>query len=269
MGKTGNQITSCQENAAFCPDQATLQYMKTMRISGMGIAGSVRLHIRSIHATGCGIGGGERRTSDTDNTIDSGSSALPDEMESEAFGTCAAGTGELRSDGEIYIEQFSNPSFSWNTFNDPVMGGASTSSFQIANGTAIFEGNVADIPFLGLPGFITMTTWGFSGYPDVSCCEALTMTVMTAEEYSGYRVTFGMAKAEDARYAIGYKADFFAPVGEFGDVTVPFDGFSVKWDEATGDQIVTAKKIQSFAPTSRLYAICEQLLFGGKELAAT
>ena len=32
----------------------------------------------------------------------------------------------------------------------------------------------------------------------------------------------------------GYKSDFQPPVGEFGDVVLPLDGFTNHWDDATG-----------------------------------
>merc|ERR1711862_588662 len=48
---------------------------------------------------------------------------------------------------------------------------------------------------------------------------------------------------------MGHKADFDAPpVGEFGDVVIPFNMFSVEWDEATGDQIVTCAEDPSVCP---------------------
>lgn len=45
-------------------------------------------------------------------------------------------------------------SHSWRQTNDPVMGGASSGSFEISNGLGIMNGTVAIIPKLGVPGFI-------------------------------------------------------------------------------------------------------------------
>merc|ERR1712176_586510 len=46
----------------------------------------------------------------------------------------------------------------------------------------------------------------------------------------------------------GYKADFDAPLDEFGEVVVPFDMFSVEWDEATGDHIITCEEDSTVCP---------------------
>merc|ERR1712048_933323 len=46
----------------------------------------------------------------------------------------------------------------WRQQNDPVMGGASSGSFSIADGVGIMNGTVAIIPRLGVPGFIKVQT---------------------------------------------------------------------------------------------------------------
>ena len=85
-------------------------------------------------------------------------------------------------------------------------------------------------------------------YPDVSCCDSLKLTVMGMEEYDGYRVSFGTKRAETGFFASGFKGDFDAPIGEYGDVIIPFDMFSVEWDEATGDQKITCAEDPSVCP---------------------
>jgi len=85
-------------------------------------------------------------------------------------------------------------------------------------------------------------------YPDASCCTALKLNVMGMEEYAGYRVSFGTRRAKTGFFAQGFKADFDAPVNEFGDVIIPFDMFSVEWDEATGDQIITCAEDPTVCP---------------------
>merc|ERR1712032_788210 len=165
--------------------------------------------------------------------------------------TCAADTGAAVD--EIIIESMSNPSFNWLVQNDPVMGGASFSSLTMMEdeGTAFFTGEVKNIPFLGLPGFIQMEARGGKGtYPDVSCCDSLKLTLMGMEEYTGYRVSFGTKRSKRGFFAQGFKADFDlpSPAGEYGEVTIPFNMFSVEWDEATGDQIVTCEEDPSVCP---------------------
>merc|ERR1719411_1056154 len=85
-------------------------------------------------------------------------------------------------------------------------------------------------------------------YPDVSCCEYLKLDVMGMEEYEGYRVSFGTRRAKSGVFATGFKADFDAPTGEFGHVIIPFNMFSVEWDEATGDQIITCEEDPTVCP---------------------
>merc|ERR1712028_317140 len=89
---------------------------------------------------------------------------------------------------------------------------------------------------------------GMKPYPDVSCCESLKLTAMGMEEYEGYRVSFGTKRAKTGFFASGFKGNFDAPVGEYGDVIIPFDMFSVEWDEATGDQKITCAEDPSVCP---------------------
>ncbi|CAJ1376061.1 unnamed protein product [Effrenium voratum] len=50
---TGAAIKTCQENKIYCPDAKTLQDMRTMGVWAEGVAGKVRLEIKSVRATGC------------------------------------------------------------------------------------------------------------------------------------------------------------------------------------------------------------------------
>ena len=61
--------------------------------------------------------------------------------------------------------------------------------------------------------------------------------------YSGYRVSFGTVHLPEGHHAYGYKADFTAPVGDLGEVSIPFTGFSAKWNGGTGDQMVSEANI--------------------------
>ena len=101
-------------------------------------------------------------------------------------------------------------------------------------------------------------------YPDVSCCSALKLNVMGLEEYAGYRVSFGTRRAKTGFFAQGYKADFDAPVDEFGDVVIPFDMFSVEWDEATGDQIVTCAEDPTVCPDPETLKNMETMAIWGE-----
>lgn len=50
---TGDAITTCKQDPRYCPDQKTLQDMKTISLWAKGVAGEVRLEVRSISAVGC------------------------------------------------------------------------------------------------------------------------------------------------------------------------------------------------------------------------
>merc|ERR1712107_530206 len=65
-------------------------------------------------------------------------------------------------------------------------------------------------------------------------------------------------------FAMGHKADFAAPVGEFGDVVIPFNMFSVEWDEATGDQIITCAEDPSVCPGENVLQNMETISIWGE-----
>lgn len=165
-------------------------------------------------------------------------------------GAIGGGGGAPAPGDEILIEDFGDPVHAWTTMNDPVMGGQSRSAVKIEDGVARFDGEVAVVPFLGAPGFIQMYTNSNAAgtYPDVSGCTGLRLNLMATEPYSGYRVSFGVVHLAGSRHAYGYKADFAAPVGEYGDVLVPFADFSSKWDEATGDATVRCADDAAYCP---------------------
>lgn len=151
----------------------------------------------------------------------------------------------------VLIESFSHPKLSWEAMNDPVMGGKSHSSVSIENGMGIFDGEVVDVPFLHAPGFITMRGNGSEGtFPDVSSCDAIQLVISASEPYKGYRISFGERHVPGNRFARGYKADFDAPK-EMGTVTIPFDQFTVRWDDATGDAVVTCQEDENFCPDTK------------------
>eukprot|EP00977_Amphora_coffeiformis_P000066 scaffold15_cov204-Amphora_coffeaeformis.AAC.11 len=149
---------------------------------------------------------------------------------------------------EILIEDFASPTHKWEAKNDPVMGGKSKGTVSIEHGLGIFDGEVVDVPFLQAPGFITMETRG-GLYPDVSSCQGLIIKMRATHPYDGYRISFGTVHVPGGRFAYGYKADFEAPLDVFHEVYVPFGDFTAKWDDATGDAIVTCEQDAQYCPT--------------------
>jgi len=52
-GSTGKPIHTCAEKAEYCPDQTTLQNMKTMTIWAEGVEGNIHLEVKSVSGYGC------------------------------------------------------------------------------------------------------------------------------------------------------------------------------------------------------------------------
>jgi len=271
---TGNAIKTCRENIQYCPDQDTLsENLYSMAIWGEGVKGDIDLDLHSIQAYGCSIDG----VSSKSNVNDKNSS----------------------EDNEILIEDFANPINRWQTLNDPVMGGESTSAIAIKDGVAKFHGEVKPVPiFDNAPGFVTMLTGDHysiasnkfssssssssssinaSTFPDVSHCQALKLLLRSsknqkhADDYAGYRISFGTHHENDIGYPMGYKAPAFTniptkigveeysaftniPVGkEFSEFIFPFDTFSGEWDDATGDILVPCSlDNQSVCPSQKV-----------------
>merc|ERR1712194_688898 len=123
--------------------------------------------------------------------------------------------------------------------------------------------------FLGVPGFIKTQSSGMKPYPDVSCCESLKLTVMGMEDYAGYRVSFGTKRAKTGFFASGFKGNFDAPIGEYGEVIIPFDEFSVEWDEATGDQKITCGEDPTVCPDLETLENMETIALWGEGVGGT
>ena len=175
----------------------------------------------------------------------------------------------------IVVEDFKNPTNKWKTLNDPVMGGQSYSKVEIdtASGVAKFSGKCAIVPSLQAPGFITMETGSNFGekpasFPDVSTCSAFQIVLKTNVEYSGYRFSFGKAHAKGGRFAYGYKVPLpeeeFPPVGEFGPIILPFNRFSDKWNDATGDIETECVDDPAYCPTQKWLQRMETISFWGE-----
>jgi len=166
---------------------------------------------------------------------------------------------------EILIEDFSSPTHKWKAKNDPVMGGRSEGTVSIdgERGLGIFDGEVVDVPFLDAPGFIAMETRG-GIYPDVSSCRGFLIRVRTTHPYDGYRFGFGTVHVPGGRFAYGYRADFDPPLDVFHEVYIPFVDFTSKWDDATGDAIVSCQRDARYCPTEESLRNLRTMSFWGE-----
>lgn len=173
--------------------------------------------------------------------------------------------------GDVVLESFSSaPTHTWTENNDPVMGGRSTGTTTITKGALIFNGTVVDVPALKAPGFITTQTTDKEAWADVSGCKALSMTLTTHTNYTGYRVSFGRARAFVCKkfFAYGYKSHFAPPpLGQVGTVTIPFGNFSDCWDDGTGGIIAPCSQNSKFCPTESALKNLETISIWGEGVA--
>ena len=145
------------------------------------------------------------------------------------------------------------------------MGGKSTGTFRVDQGVGVFEGEVVDVPFLHAPGFIQARTVS-GNYADISSCHAFKLTLKANNGYKGYRFSFGDQHAQGGKlFAYGYKVTLEdVPVGDFGDVVLPFDSFTDFWDDATGDPIVTCHEDAKYCPTTKALRNLKRLAIWGE-----
>jgi hypothetical protein len=125
---------------------------------------------------------------------------------------------------------------SWKDMNDPVMGGASTSSFKLSDQkTGIFNGTCAIVKFLNAPGFAKIQ--GTAKFADITGYDNIAMRVRSSTpEYKGFKVSFaapGVPKTSQYGGA-SYKADFQLSSSDWQIVEVPLRLFSYDWSGFTG-----------------------------------
>jgi len=177
----------------------------------------------------------------------------------------------------ILIEDFADAKYEWYSVTDSVIQhhhhhhnhthpslrvGESESIFSIDNGLGlgILDGEVKVVDYdkndFHGPGFLSMRT-GKGNYlgaggnimPDVSSCTALQLVARSSEPYGGLRISFG---SKYVPFLIpnrrGYKANVDLPVGDTTTVTIPFNQFTLFWDGATGDAMVTCGNKPEYCP---------------------
>jgi hypothetical protein len=80
---------------------------------------------------------------------------------------------------DIALESFDKPLHKWNTENDPVMGGQSSSTVHVAQGYADYKGTCRIVPKLKAPGFTIALTQSplLAKFPDASSMDGLTISL--------------------------------------------------------------------------------------------
>jgi hypothetical protein len=129
----------------------------------------------------------------------------------------------------------------WHSENDPVMGGQSDSTVQVAKSFADFKGSTRIVPALQAPGFTIALTEGFpllSRFPDASAMDGLAVSVSSmGAPYSGFKIAFCDSHIFYRCQFQSFKAALPVPAAAsrgFQEVFVPWREFSNKWNASTG-----------------------------------
>jgi len=171
--------------------------------------------------------------------------------------------------------------FEFEAHNDPVMGGVSTSTFEVneEENFGIFNGTVKIVPSLNAPGFCSMQADGEYNDASTTIDGGIVLRVRSSSpEYAGFRMVFvGNALSPDYACRFGgtvpltngcYKALFNVPPGnEFVDVAIPFSKFSDHWDPSTGTHITECADDLSVCPTEKALGKITQIQIMGEGVA--
>jgi hypothetical protein len=118
------------------------------------------------------------------------------------------------------------------TVNDPVMGGQSTSSFSVSDDKGIFEGEVKVVTFLGSPGFCNLEAPGYRQeavkFPDLSGTDGINVEMkQTAKSgLTNWDVSIQTETSQKASQTgdAGWQADFTYSEGTTS-YFVPYSSF--------------------------------------------
>jgi hypothetical protein len=144
----------------------------------------------------------------------------------------------------------------WKDQNDPVMGGASKSTFDATTGT--FEGTCAIVGFLKAPGFAKIT--GSRKFADITGADSILLKVKSSTpEYQGFKVAFAAPGIPKTSIFGGssYKAGFnLTSSTDWQMVTVPLTQFSYDWSGYTGG--CDTKDPASFGRSGQQHYCCDK-----------
>jgi hypothetical protein len=130
----------------------------------------------------------------------------------------------------------------WQVQNDPVMGGGSTSDFNVtSDNTGVFEGNCRIVSFLNAPGFAKLRAKDYQ-FADVTGFENLALKVKSSTpDYQGFKISIGAPGVPNAKGPSfgpivdgSYKADFALSGTDWQVIEVPLTQFSYDWSSYTG-----------------------------------
>ena len=138
----------------------------------------------------------------------------------------------LASNAEVPLATFDGEPAStraWMTVNDPVMGGASISTFAQQGAVGIWAGEVKIVPFLHAPGFCTLTTTDTKKFPDCSNTSymALTLTNGSGLPASDFMLQAGVhgITSDGSVYQANCSAQYCCA----NDCRIPWSSFVLTW----------------------------------------
>ena len=118
----------------------------------------------------------------------------------------------------------------WEAVNDPVMGGQSNSTFTVAGGVGVFDGEVKIVPALKAAGFCNAETAGKSAFPDASAFDALSFKVRNTGHLTGVQLTVTTKDSGGVLRHGDYQGSFTVPSdGKVHDAVVPWKDFTCNW----------------------------------------
>jgi len=129
---------------------------------------------------------------------------------------------------------------SWQTENDPVMGGQSESKWTDKADYSEYTGTCRIVPKLNAPGFTFAKTEAplMGHFPDVSSADGIILGLRNTEaNVTSFKFAFCDSRFNPYTCQFGtYKADFSLKVSDnFSDVFLPWSKFSNKWAATTGE----------------------------------
>lgn len=141
----------------------------------------------------------------------------------------------LAAAGKVPLATFDGSketTWSWETVNDPVMGGKSSSTFQVDSSRklGVWDGEVRVVPFLGAPGFCNLQAPGLyktASFPDISGTEGLSIVAREASA-SGLKHFNVMLMTKGARHLFQqgvYQANY--------TLTDSMEAHNVQWKDFT------------------------------------
>jgi NADH dehydrogenase [ubiquinone] 1 alpha subcomplex assembly factor 1 len=145
---------------------------------------------------------------------------------------------KTNSTPETTVCDFAQPTnFTWQIVNDDVMGGVSTSTFQVTNQTAIFRGAVS---LENNGGFASVRTTP----ANLNLAEATEFILRVRGDGRQYKFTARMNSNFDGA---PYQSSFATRKAEWQEIRLPFDKFAptFRGRQLTGEPPLSAPKLSS------------------------